>query len=311
MSRRLAAACALAAAVVALAVAVSRTLFEDAPVVPADAAPARAAAAPPRPPDAAPAGGVAWVVDVTGVVERATSGGRWTPVAAGDTLSVDDVLRTGTLGRVTIAVGDAEVRLDPDTVFAVSALTDAVTRVQLGEGRIAATVRDGGRRFGVAVRGSDAVAETAAGAFSVLSAGHGDATVAATRGEVTLSANRRTVTVRAGQQSVVAPGSAPTAPAPIPPSLFLKVKAPGRVARSREVTLRGRTAPGAVIRINGERVAVDPSGAFEHSVALREGRNRVDVETRDATGRARTSQVDVEVDTTGPAVGGDVVWGAP
>ncbi len=313
MGTRVAVAIAMVAAIVGGGYLLYGALFEDdntATPAPAPADAAAVAVAPP--PDAAPSAPSVVVTSVEGTVERRTGEHTWEPIAAGAALSPDDVLRTGDDGAVAIAVGDAEVRMDPNTQIAVPAITETVAGVRLGQGRIAANVPgDSGRVFGVNVDGSDAVAETSSGEFAVLTSGDGEAIVAATRGTVRVTAKQKTVEVTAGELSVVERGAPPSAPKAIPSSLFLKVKRPGKKQRSKKYTVRGKTAPGAVIRVNGVPVRVDASGAFSEVIALEEGKNDVAIESRDVGGRREKQRVEVVVDSTGPRVGGDVKWGNP
>jgi hypothetical protein len=80
-----------------------------------------------------------------------------------------------------------------------------------------------------------------------------------------------------------------------PPQLELEnVKLYGNL-----VILAGRTEPGAVLRVNGETVAVDAEGAFTKTVQFtREGWNFVEVRSTDAWGNeaARRRRVFVEAD---------------
>ena len=312
MSARLGIAVALVLAIVGGGYLLYGVLFDDAPA-PAAAAPPDAAPSAAVPPDAVAATNQRVVVSsVEAVVERQVPGGDWEPIAAGAVLSPDDVLRTGSDGAVTVAVGQTVVRMDPNTQIAVPAITSTVSRVRLGQGRIAATVPESaGTTFGVDVEGSDAVAETEAGDFAVLSDGAGEAVVAAERGVVRVTAKQKTVEVAAGQQSVVRRDTAPTAPTAVPPSLFLKISSPGAKQRAKSYAVKGKTTPGAIISVNGVRVEVDETGEFSQVVALKEGRNKVTVASQDVTGRQKESEVRVVVDSTGPNVGGDVQWGNP
>jgi hypothetical protein len=315
MGKRLAIAAAIAVAVVLAGALLSRGLFERGET---DDAPERAApevdpAAAPvgQPPaiDAASPERIA-VLSREGTVERRAPDGSWREVDLGEELSERDLLRTGADGRLTLQVGDtAEVTVDPRSQISVPALTATVSRLQLGEGRLAARVPgDSGRTFGVEIEGTGTVAETEDGAFAVLTGGD-ETAVATTAGSVRVTAEEQTVSLAAGEQSLVRRGGPPGPPQAIPPSLFLKVERPGAVQRTSEVTVRGSTAPGAILRVNGVPVQVREDGRFTTVIALAEGRNRVEVESRDAAGRSRDAEVQVVVDTRGPSVGGKVRWG--
>jgi hypothetical protein len=246
------------------------------------------------------------VVEIDGAVDREVDG-QWIAVKAGDVLTATDSIRTRQDGRAVLDVGGVTVELDQ-----VSELSRIVaTRVELSQGRVSARVPSGrDTEFGVAVEGSDAVAETRSGAFAVLADGEGAATVAAVEGSVRVTAKDKTVEVPAGRQSIVASGAEPGAPTAIPESLFLKVQKPRRrLQRSKKLSLSGTTIPGAVLTVNGQRVEVDTEGRFTAVVPLEEGENRVVVQTRDVSGRSDSADVGIKVDTRGPDVGGSVTWG--
>jgi hypothetical protein len=249
------------------------------------------------------------VASVEGTVERRTMASQWAPLHAGDVLNPDDIVQTGEDGRVGLRVGNTLVTMDPRTQIAVPAITATVSRVRLGEGRIAADVSAEGKgTFGVDIEGSDAVVETESGVFAVLNSGQGEAAVATKTGNVRLTAAGQTVKVGPGQQSLVRRARPPTPPQSIPGSLFLKVYQRDVRQRTRAFALRGETTPGAVISVNGRRVQVGADGIFDSTVALREGQNRLLVETRDVAGAKKNEEVRVVVDSQGPKVEGDVEW---
>lgn len=261
------------------------------------------------PPDKAPAKVV--VTSVTGAVERKREDGTWAPVAEGEELSLEDEVRTGPGGAVVLELGDtATVDVSERTGVAISELSETLSRVRLQEGRISTKVH--GRddvRLRVEVSGTDAVAETTDGEFSVLSSGTGQVTVASNEGDVAFSANGETVEVKSGQQSVARPNLPPSPPQEIPASFYLKVNSSARgPQRQKTTTVRGRTTPGAVVSINGVREAVDDKGRFSTSVTLVEGRNQITVAVEDVTGRSTEKSVGVVVDSRPPDVKTGVEW---
>ena len=305
MGKRFAIAAGMTALVIALGAILYRGLFRDAPA--SELSPAPDAAPVIETPDSAPVrSSEVRVVEIEGEVDRDV-GGEWVAVKAGDVLSASDSIRTRLDGRAVLDVGGVVVELDQ-----VSQLSKIVaSQIELSQGRVSARVpsgRDGS--FGVAVEGSDAVAETEEGEFAVLADGEGAATVAAVQGRVRVTANEKTVEVSAGRQSIVRPGDEPSAPTAIPESLFLKVQRPrARVQRSKKLSLSGTTVPGAMLTVNGQKVEVDAEGRFSAVVALQDGQNRVVVKTRDVSGRSDKADVGVTVDRRGPDVGGSVIWG--
>jgi hypothetical protein len=175
-------------------------------------------------------------------------------------------------------------------------------------GRLSAVIREGSGRLRVEARGSDAAAESGRGAFSVLASGHGQLTVASTEGAVSVVSPHGTVVVNAGQQSIVRAGIAPSAPAAIPHSLFLKVGRPPKLQRERALTIAGRTAPGALVLVNGRPVEPAPDGRFSARVSLRDGRNAVRLEVEDAAGHRRVRRLPVVVKSKVRKVDARVSW---
>ena len=246
------------------------------------------------------------VTRVEGTVERQGSDGDWQPVAVGESLAPDDIVRTGADGKIEFNLDGQIIGLDPGTTLELPTLANA-NLIRLDEGRLSATVADSGKPLRVEIQGVDAVAETTEGEFDVL-ARSGEATVAARAGEVDFSSAGKTVKVSKGKLSRVRKGSAPSAAAPIPKSLFLKVSRASKT-RSKKHTIRGKTTPGAIISINGVVVRVDETGDFSQVVALREGRNKIEVVGRDVVGRTERTAQQVVVDTRPPSVGGEMTWG--
>lgn len=266
----------------------------------------------------APAGGDAGVAEpravvaaASGRVERRRGGGDPVAVRAGDLLDLADVIRTGDDGSATVELGGARVTVDPHSVVSVLELATKSSRLRLTDGRIAADVNTEGATMKVEVAHSDAIANAGRGRFSVLTSGAGHVTVASTDGDVALSAHGRSVTVGAGQLSVVAPDQPPSAPAPIPSTLFLKMAGAKDATAQREktATVQGSTVPGAIIGVGGVRVVAGRDGAFTASVPLREGANNLVVQVQDVTGRReKRSLATITVDSAAPLVKQRVTW---
>lgn len=247
-----------------------------APVPPAPApAPAPAAKAPVAQPR------LTKVTAISGRVEKQTQSG-WSALRVGDELTAHDTIRTAEGGRATLDTG-VIVEVDDRTELGVGEITESISELALNEGRITANAGSGGPTVRISTRNSDAVAEADAGSFDVLSSGGGDMTVAAREGNVRLSARRTSVTVGAGQLSTAAAGMTPTAPAKIPPSLFLKVAAKHKAGVS-DVT--GEAPPGSVVSL-GERVTVvaGEDGQFAAEVPVSKGETKIVVQVEDVLGR--------------------------
>lgn len=263
---------------------------------------------PPAPPivavvDAGPRRMAVKLGELNGTVEirRAGSDGGWEPAREGDVLSPSDGVRTGD-GSYAVLVGDEywDVKMEPGTEVGVGELSESITKLILQAGMARASVKGKGRHvFEVRAAGSDAFASTDGGVFSMATNGLGTVAVGTESGEVLFSGNGRVVIVRAGQQSLVKPGEGPTAPAPIPASLLLKVALPGRQTVNRAtLVVRGTSEPGAMVEVQGRVVTVDEKGRFEAPVKLQEGKNTVQVRGRSVGGLEAKSISAVELDTT-------------
>ena len=243
-------------------------------------------AAPPPPAPSPPLqrGAVVRVAVVVGGVTRQIADGKPIALHHGEVLGAADIIRTGD-GTATLEIGGvADVEIAAHTEASIGELSDTLAKVHLTDGRIAAVVH-GGDHNTLQIDSLGAVAHTSLGEFSMLSGGS-QVSVAAVRGQVTLSAKGRSVRIGSGQLSVVTRDQAPTPPAAIPPSLFLKLGATRPTTQSeRQAVLRGTTAPGAVISINGVRVNADAHGEFTATMPLKAGPNRLTVDSADTIGR--------------------------
>ncbi len=257
---------------------------------------------PPEVRDAGPRRLAVTLGEVTGAVElRRGADAGWEPAKAGDVLSPSDGVRTGD-GSSAVLVGEAswDVKLEPGTEVGIGELSESISRLLLESGMARASVKGTARHvFEVRATGSDALASTDGGVFTMASNGRGTVAVGTESGEVLFSGNGRVVIVRAGQQSLVTPGQGPSAPAPIPSSLLLKVALPGRQTVNRPtLVVRGTAEPGAMVEVQGRVVTVDERGRFEAPVTLKEGKNAVRVRARSVGGLGASSSSAVELDTT-------------
>lgn len=231
-----------------------------------------AASVPLAPPDADPR--VAVVVAVTGRVERKSDTG-WGPLEAGAVLSEQDVVRTAEGASAQLDVG-AIVLVDDRTELTVGDISASLAEVALTFGHVSADAGGaGGPTIRISTRDAEAFAETTAGAFDVLDSGTGQTVIATQRGTVKVRAAGQTVDVPSGMASIVRAGQPATAPAPIPPSLFLKVRVAEQVV--------GMTTPGAVVSVDGTRMHPDATGAFAAPVPA--GTHKIVILVEDATGR--------------------------
>ncbi|MFC1609748.1 hypothetical protein ACFL6C_02210 [Myxococcota bacterium] len=234
------------------------------------------------------------VRSIEGKVERQGEGSGWVALRQGERIKPREPIRTDRSGRAVLDVGEAAtVTVESQSQFSVQEIAPTAARVRIDVGRIGAVVHGrGGTTLRVESKGSDMVAETDRGEFNVLATGNGQVSVAARKGRVRLSAGGKTVEVVAGQQSLVQPELPPGQPESIPTTLFLKVTAPTKhVQRKKQTTISGRSAPGAVISVNGVRVESDLSGEFQAAVTLNEGKNQIEVVAEDVSGNREVAEV--------------------
>ena len=248
---------------------------------------------------------------IEGRLERKALDGTWQAVLVGDSVSKDDALRTigeGSSAVLEIGLDGTQIELAGECT--VPTLTTELSTVKIIDGRVAARVTPFGEStVRVEAHGSDAVAETSDGDFSVLSTGGGSVAVASRRGSVAVSAAGKTVAVEAGEQTLVVDKGPPSPPTTLSPSLLLKVGKTARQLRVRETLVRGTTTPGAIVSVGGVRVQADAKGEFATMVALREGHNRFRVVVEDALGRTRGQDLpSVHVDSKAPKTQTGIEW---
>ncbi|MFL5356242.1 hypothetical protein [Archangium sp.] len=236
---------------------------------------------------------------VRGTVE-VRRGEQWRAASAGEALRPSDTVRTQEGSYAVLIGGEAvEVRMEPGTEVSVEALTDSLSRFLVGNG--VTTVRlkpNSGQALEVRAAGSDAVARTEGGTFTLSNNGAGTVALATFAGEATFSGQRKVVIVRAGQQSVVRPGHGPSEPAAIPTSLLLKVNWPARPRR--QVAVSGQTEPGARVDVGGRIIPTDEEGRFSQVLSLKEGTNAVQVRALSVGGLRQEDSRELTVDTTPP-----------
>ncbi|MGQ0507179.1 MAG: FecR domain-containing protein [Myxococcaceae bacterium] len=243
--------------------------------------------------------------EISGDVQIKRPGAEWQAATPGEALGADATVRTGDGSSAVLLGAEAyEVRLEPSTQVSVEEITDSLSRVLLGNGMATARV-SGASKHGFEVRsqGSDSVARTRGGTFSVSNNGEGTVAVGTREGEVELLGSGKVVIVRAGQQSIVRPGSAHSEPTPIPASLLLKVRWPARNQLStRRLLVTGDAEAGSRVHIGGKAVSVDARGHFSAPVSLTEGKNAVNVTATGVGGgqavETRQLEVDTRVDNT-------------
>ncbi len=252
------------------------------------------------------------LTQVRGAVSVQNGDGVWSPAVVGAVLDADGGVRTGRNAEALVQMGNGvQVRLSPRSEFTVRELSAQVSRIRLEEGHVTATVDVGGkRRLSVAAKGSGAEVESGDGQFGVVTDGRGQLAVATTTGQVQLKSAGRSVTVAAGETSVAARDAAPTAPAQIPSTLFLKIAAGADRTNQLSTTVNGTTAPGALVHVNDAATTADAQGRFSVKLPLVDGKNAVNVDVTDAGGRTQQLTTrNVTVDRQKPKIEAATQWG--
>jgi len=227
-------------------------------------------------------------------------GGVRLPAAAGVELRADDGIETAPGARVELGGGTYRVSLEEGGRFDVREITAELSSFRLGAGSLSARVEPDPARA-VEIEGApDAVARTTGGEVAVSRSGPVVA-VGVRRGTAEFRAAGRTVALHEGEQSLAVVGRGPSAPAPLPKSLLLKVNWPSERATSqRRIVVSGRTAPGATVVLGGERVEVGVDGRFTHAIVLREGRQALSARAHGIGGSAAAEGPIVVLDTRAP-----------
>ncbi len=238
------------------------------------------------------------------MVHRKGADGGWMAATQGQRLEVDDEIRTAPGASVEIAAGEAYTfRLEPGTVLGVEEIEATVSRFLLQRGMVNANVSSGTQQVKVRGEGSDAVATSKGGEFIMTNNGQGTVAVGSLKGDLEFSAAGKAVIVRTGQSSLVQGQGPPSAPAPIPASLFLKVQWPQITETNRrQVVVTGRTLPGSHVVVGSSVMTVERDGRFRGVVSLRVGRNNLSWKCRDVGGHVATSDKRIMLDSRAPNI---------
>lgn len=240
--------------------------------------------------------------ELSGSVEVRRADGEWQELKPGMVLHASDSLRTKDGASAVIVSDKVRVELEPGTEVSLQDLSEELSRLLLGSGMATASVRPGtSHTLEVKAGGSDAVARTTEGTFTMSNDGAGTVAVGTREGEVSFAGSGKVVIVRAGQQSVVRPGSGgPSEPVKIPSSLLRKVQWPDRRQNKREVIVQGEAEPGTRLELSGETFSPGQDGSFKRTVLLREGENEVKLKASSVGGNKEEAHQKFLVDTSPP-----------
>jgi len=255
-------------------------------------APAPQAAAPVPLPAPAPAPVVqeAVVESVTGRVERNMADG-WANVTVGDRLRADDSLRTSRGAKTALRIGDnSRLTVTEGSQLTIRELTEQVHRIKVRGNVFVDYKPDGKRVLRIENEENGAVAEAREARFSVLSTGTSLA-IATETGSVDLKSKDQVIHVASGEEAFARAGEAPRPSAPIPTGVLLKVANAAAAGASFCADVEGSAEAGSEVLVDGQPVELDEQGRFSVRVPRAAGKRIVQVETRDASGRSKTSEV--------------------
>jgi hypothetical protein len=249
---------------------------------------------------------IARIGAVVGQVEVKKSGGnKWVPAKVGELLMEGDEIRTALFSESVMRLkGKSSVVVSANTNFLIGKELLQHYSFKLGVGQVYAAIPGGSdREYSFHSEGSDAVASTKIGEFSVSTDGVGTVVVDAHAGSVKLRAKDKEVSVKKGKRSVVLPDKAPSKVLPIPTSVALQVKWPPTKIDRTQTRVTGKASAGSLVLVNGILVRVDKDGVFTLDVPLREGSNRLVVSATDPAGNSATRESpEILVDTNPPDV---------
>ena len=230
------------------------------------------------------------VESVTGRVERNMADG-WANVTVGDRLRADDSLRTSRGAKTALRIGDnSRLTVTEGSQLTIRELTEQVHRIKVRGNVFVDYKPDGKRVLRIENEENGAVAEAREARFSVLSTGTSLA-IATETGSVDLKSKDQVIHVASGEEAFARAGEAPRPSAPIPTGVLLKVANAAAAGASFCADVEGSAEAGSEVLVDGQPVELDEQGRFSVRVPRAAGKRIVQVETRDASGRSKTSEV--------------------
>jgi hypothetical protein len=225
--------------------------------------------------------------------------GRWLAIHAGDLLTRDDLVRTteGAHAVLRLSVG-GEIELRERVEIRLDRLSAGGSTVDLRRGKVVARVGAPRETFSITAR--ETRTSTVGPAHVVVQNDDGLVSVAALKGMARFEAAGKAVVLPEGTETRSRPGAPPDDPEKIPEEVLLQVVWPEGERHGERATVEGRVRPASLVTINGADTAVGSDGRFSATVPLREGGNRVAVQTEDLVGRRRTAETTLVRRSTRP-----------
>ena len=258
-----------------------------------------------EPPDAGatPEGPIAHVGVIIGTVEvRRAKRTEWTPARPGDEIGKDDAIRTGDEARLEIDYDNIKIRVHERSEFKVQGLSRAAVRGRL-RGQADTEVPDGRGVVEIEAEGSDAVARSEGGAFSMTADGQGVVAVGTSSGWASLSAEGESIRIPTGMISLVRGKEKPQKPSQALRNVLLSVTWPEQdETNQKSYPVAGQVTAGSRVFIAGQEVLVDARGRFKTNIPLKQGKQRIGVVVTDVLGRKKRSDRQVLYDPTAPDV---------
>jgi hypothetical protein len=263
------------------------TIYEPPVEAPAPRAAEPAPVLAPAPP---PVTHEAVVESVSGRVERNRPDG-WANVSVGDHLRADDSLRTSRGAKTALRIGDnSRLTVTEGSQLTIRELTEQVHRFKVRGNVFVDYKPDGERVLRIENDDNGAVAEAREARFSVLSTGTSLA-IATESGSVDLKSKDQVIHVASGEEAFARAGEAPRPSAPIPTEVLLKVANAAAAGAAFCADVEGSAPAGSEVLVDGQPVELDEQGRFSLRVPRGPGKRVVQVETRDASGRSKTSEI--------------------
>jgi hypothetical protein len=228
--------------------------------------------------------------------------GQWYVVQAGDSLSLEDVVRTPRGSRALLRRGGSEIEVKENVDIRLDRLAASTASFDvLRGGNVIANVETGGEALEITARRTR-TANRGTARWIVSLGPLGQVSVAASKGEVRFSSHGKEVAIAAGMESVAVEAGAPSEPEKIPAEIFMSVIWPELQRQEPQAPIRGKVRPSSRVSVNGVEAPVDHDGAFSSSATLGAGANRVEVSVEDIMGRKKTAARTIEFEAPKPSL---------
>jgi hypothetical protein len=208
----------------------------------------------------------------------------WRPAKVGDKLREADLLRTGKNSTAVLRLDGADsslIYVAPNTLLRITTLVTAKTggrqsRFLVSRGGVTSKVRGLlNRESTLEVRTPACMGGVRGTELAVTASAEGLTAFGVTEGAIAVTAEGQEVPIPAGMMNRTKPGEAPSPPEPLPTSLEITLEQPAAdlMTNRPRLELRGRTAVGALLSLNGDDLLVRDDGTFSATVTLKEGDN--------------------------------------